>query len=91
MRDESINQRLYRATLLKTLQVKHMQRKRVCLPLAHARQATCLTEICLSCFQDSLSHVLKNPEWHSKTFTVALQSAPVIREQDTHSVSGENL
>ncbi|XP_044023166.1 phospholipase B1, membrane-associated isoform X2 [Siniperca chuatsi] len=49
MRDESINQRLHKATLLKTL-------------------------------QDSLSHVLENPKWHSKRvdFTVVLQSAPVI-------------
>lgn len=91
MRDESINQRLHRATLLKTLQVKHRQRKRICLPVAQARQATCLTEICLSCFQDSLSHVMKNPEWDSKTFTAVMQSAPVILEQDTHSVRGENL
>ncbi|XP_031165581.1 phospholipase B1, membrane-associated isoform X2 [Sander lucioperca] len=51
MRDESINQRLHKATLLKTL-------------------------------QDSLSHVLENPKWHSERadFTAVLQSAPVIPE-----------
>ncbi|XP_054470588.1 phospholipase B1, membrane-associated [Anoplopoma fimbria] len=49
MRDESINQRLRKATLLKTL-------------------------------QDSLSHVLENPKWHSERadFTAVLQSEPVI-------------
>ncbi|XP_036928598.1 phospholipase B1, membrane-associated isoform X2 [Acanthopagrus latus] len=52
MRDEGINRRLHRATLLKTL-------------------------------QDSLSHLLGNPKWHSKQadFTALLQSAPVILEQ----------
>ncbi|XP_073339779.1 phospholipase B1, membrane-associated-like [Pagrus major] len=52
MRDEGINRRLHKATLLKTL-------------------------------QDSLSHFLENPKWHSKQadFTAVLQSAPVILEQ----------
>ncbi|XP_070776745.1 phospholipase B1, membrane-associated-like [Enoplosus armatus] len=56
MTEESINQRLHKATLLKTL-------------------------------QDSLSHVLENPKWHSKSldFTAVLQSAPLILEPITDS------
>ncbi|XP_034419198.1 phospholipase B1, membrane-associated [Cyclopterus lumpus] len=58
MRDESINQRLRKATLLKTL-------------------------------QDSLSHVLDNPKWHSERadFTAVLQSEPVILQPISDSES----
>ncbi|XP_071353860.1 phospholipase B1, membrane-associated isoform X2 [Trachinotus anak] len=56
MRNEGINQRLRKATLLKTL-------------------------------QDSLSHVLENPRWHSKRadFAAMLQPAPVILEPSSDS------
>ncbi|XP_034713353.1 phospholipase B1, membrane-associated [Etheostoma cragini] len=58
IRDKSINQRLHKATLLKTL-------------------------------QDSLSHVLENPKWHSERadFTAVLQAAPVILEPISDSES----
>ncbi|XP_027130870.1 phospholipase B1, membrane-associated-like [Larimichthys crocea] len=41
----------------------------------------------LKTLQDSLSHVLENPKWHSKRvdFTAVLQSAPVILEQSSDS------
>ncbi|XP_023256754.1 phospholipase B1, membrane-associated-like [Seriola lalandi dorsalis] len=61
MRDESINQCLHKATLLKTL-------------------------------QDSLSHVLENPRWHSKSadFTAMLQPAPVILEPNSDSDNAQS-
>ncbi|XP_069008959.1 phospholipase B1, membrane-associated-like [Embiotoca jacksoni] len=39
----------------------------------------------LTALQDSLSHVLKNPQWHSRSedFTVVLQSAPIILEPNS--------
>lgn len=48
-----------------------------------------LDKICWLYFQDSLSHMLKNPTWHSKEvdFTAVLRPAPLILEQISDSVS----
>ncbi|XP_070698636.1 phospholipase B1, membrane-associated-like isoform X2 [Pempheris klunzingeri] len=45
--------------------------------------------ILLKTLQDSLSHILENPQWHSKRedFTAVLQSAPAILDQISDSES----
>lgn len=90
MRDEGINQRLHKATLLKTLQVKKkfLSSESFVYNCLHY-----LTTIHWWCPQDSLGQVLENPRWHSESadFSAVLQPAPVILEPITDSVSKEKL
>lgn len=84
MRDETIKQRLHKAILLKALQVKlhHVKKLNVYTCCSY------LTQICWLYFQDSLSHLLINPTWHSKdVFTAVVQLTPLILEQISDTVS----
>lgn len=87
-------QRLYEAALLKTLQVKYWV---VIVWFWPPEPHLCVIKLlfvpceicCLSCFQDSLSHVLENAQWHrtSEVFSAVLQPVPAILESNSDSVS----